>query len=92
MIEVGECNLRKEFQTLIQDAEDVRIPKCCNPDDIVKAVKMKLSESINMIVDNTDSDSNCSSSVELGSETNYPCSSDVKDIKDESSRPIPILN
>ena len=53
---------------------------------------MKFSESINMIVDNTDSDRNCSSSVELDSETNYSCSSDVKDIKDESSHPISILN
>ena len=92
MIGVGEYKLRKEFQTLMQDPEDVRIPKCYNPDEIFKTVKMKLSESINMIVDNTDSDSNCSSSVELGSETNYPCSSDVKGIKDESSHPIPILN
>ena len=92
MIRVGEYKLRKKLQTLMQGPEDVRIPKCYNPDEIVKTVKMKLSESINMIVDNIDSDSNCSSSVELGSETNYPCSSDVKDIKDESSQSIPILN
>ena len=36
MIGVGEYKWRKELQSLIQDPDDVPIPKCYAPDEIVE--------------------------------------------------------
>ena len=44
MIGVGEYKLRKEFESLQQDPEDVKIPKFYSPDEIVETVKQQLNE------------------------------------------------
>ena len=40
MIGVGQYKLRKEFQAVQQDPEDLRIPKSYAPEEIVDTVKM----------------------------------------------------
>ena len=49
MIVIGEYKLRKEFESLQQGSDEVRIPKSYSPEDIVETVKMKINDSINLV-------------------------------------------
>ena len=41
MIGVGAYKLRKEFQSLLQDPDDVQILKCYDPDEIIETDENK---------------------------------------------------
>ena len=47
MIGVGEYKLRKEFQVLQQDPNEVKIPKYYSPDKIVETVKKQINDPFN---------------------------------------------
>ena len=48
MIGVGEYKLRKEFQVLQQDPNEVKIPKYYSPDEIVETVKKQINDPLTM--------------------------------------------
>ena len=49
MIGIGEYKLRKEFESLQQGSDEVRIPKSYSPQEITETVKMKINDSINLV-------------------------------------------
>ena len=56
MIGVGQYKLRKEFQALQQDPEDLRIPKSCAPEEIVDTVKIQLHAPLKVNQSNLDTE------------------------------------
>ena len=92
MIGAGEYKLRKEFQALQQNSDEIRIPKSYSPDEIVNAVKTNINRTLDK--DETEVSENDFSSVineTVPTKANMHCL--IWDqIKDDSVHPTPILN
>ena len=90
MIGIGEYKLRKEFESLQQGSDEVRIPKSYSPEEIVETVKMKINDSINLV------DEPKAEKVEdffsaIPDRTQTKCTKQFESL-DQSSHPVTMFN
>ena len=97
MIGVGEYKLRKEFQVLQQDPNEVKIPKNYSPDEIVETVKKQINDPLTMYKKISDKNFKteinqriCSTNLKCQHKNTGTC--DYNEPIDESSHPIPVFN
>ena len=90
MMGIGEYKLRKEFESLQQGSDEVRIPKSYSPDEIIETVKMKINDSINL-VDEPKAEKLEDSLSAIPDRMQTKCNKEYESL-DQSPHPVPMFN